>query len=412
MNKVFKPVLLFLIISILNFGSLSVQALECFRLSRSWTQLENATVASPVSTIIRDNGANLIVLQQIHGTDNRLYSRELDPNLYYEGGWSGWRAEGTITVKSEPTLTKIVLNSIEKILVTAFGTDNGLYTRIYSDKNDTPSWQRGGRITLKSSPTVSFVKNIIIQTGFGTDNGVYTRTSLNGIDWTTWTRGGGITIASKVEHLEYDSSLYQFSIGTDNGLYSRSTTDGTSWSGWVRENQGITILHEPSTTTYNHLVSRIFQSVRGTDSRLYYRTSENGVTWTQWISVYGIINYGGGAVRENFEAIINDKPVVFNPENLCTNFVYPSVQFRVRGFDNRLYSNGRFQDENIFNTTNYPYISQTDWSVDPSGLTISQPISEAHRTGYGQYFRIETAVGTNKRIYTSFWKGNYEFDDT
>lgn len=116
----------------------------------------------------------------------------------------------------------------QKLLQAIRCSDNRLYTRtttqLATSESNWTAWQEGNGITIKTEPKViSFQTTggspMFIISAYGTDNGLYTR-SLNETIWTDWVIGGSITIASRIEQLEFQDKVFQIARGTDIGLYS------------------------------------------------------------------------------------------------------------------------------------------------------------------------------------------------
>ena len=368
-------------------------------------QANSATIFSPAAfaTMTGDGSGNpQKLLQAIRGNDNRLYTRTTTQLATSESNWTAWQEGSGITIKTEPEVISFQTTSGSPMFViSAYGTDNGLYTRTSADGLTWAAWTRGGAITLKSKPTISSLQTYnastmafeqqLVQTGHGSDNGLYTRRSLNGTTWTDWVRGGSITLASRTEQLEFSGKIFQFARGTDNGLYSRYTSDGLTWTAWTRNSGGITVLDETSTVIAKDTDSngtsvsgKILQYVRGTDSGIYFRSSTDAIDWSSW--------YRLGSITAA------DKPTSTVSINLgCgTNYV---TRVYVKGINNRLYS-----VENGSSTSpTFGFDSGLNWSLD-TGITLSNNISAIEHTPSTNpnviSGSIQSARGSDNKLYT------------
>lgn len=361
-------------------------------------QANSATVNSPASftELINTTNNSAKLMQAIRGTDNRIYTRTVSQVPLSEDVWSTWQEGNGITVKSEPDLIAYQATNTPGsgvFFMTAYGTDNGIYTRSSNNGTTWTAWTRGGDITLKAKPTTSVWGMLnaslgyydawkLVQTGYGSDNGLYTRTSLNGTTWTAWARGGAITLASSVEQVDYAGKLAQFARGTDNGLYSRYTTDGSVWTAWTRNSGGITVLDETTTTVgLFGSTGKLLQVVRGTDKGLYFRSSTNNTSWTDW------------ARLGNLTAA--DKPTITTSRNSGCG-TENVMRLYSRGTDNRLYG----VENGGIDSADFGFSQGLNWSSD-TGITLNNNISVVEFTPtFDAFGSIQSARGTDNRLYT------------
>ncbi len=368
----------------------SVNAAGCFPNPATEWYTSSATTNAPVSqaTITFTNG-NSFLMQAIKGTDNKVYSRfnsTLPEGNYI---WENWMEGSGITVKEEPELIEFYQGTVPYFLMSAYGTDNGIYVRKSSDGANWNLWKRGGDITLKARPVTTYLSTgsfaaspILVQSGFGSDNGLYTRTSTDGVTWTNWARGGNITLASKPEQVFWNSKLIQFARGTDNGLYSRYTADGTTWSTWARNSGGITVLDETSTTGFDFGASnvKLQQVVRGTNNGVYFRNSADGLSWSNW------------ARLGNLTAA--EKPFINTAPNAGCGGAYVMRLF-AKGTDSRLYSAENPGTDSL----DFGFSIFLNWSGD-TAITLGNNLVETrYSPTTGFYSTIQTVRGSDNKVY-------------
>ena len=397
-NKRFL-VLTLLLVNILLPSSI-VNAANCGR-DDAWYP-SSATTDAPVSqsTISISSNSNQLV-QAIKGTDGKLYSRIASTIPQGPTNWNEWIEGNGITVKSEPELVEFKDASTNYLLVSAFGTDNGLYVRKLYIGNDYvaswTNWNRGGSITLKSIPVTSYLstgafasKPIILQSGFGTDNCLYTRTSTDGEIWTSWNRGGNITLASKPEQVLLEDKLIQFARGTDNGLYSRYTLDGLNWTSLLRNSGDITVLDETSTVYHDFKMTnlkKLQQAVRGTDKGVYFRSSSNGIDWSEWVRLGSITAL--------------EKPSL---KNYLVCQIFYEMNLYVLGTDNKLY-----EFENKVNDTpsfgldlGFKWIPESNntYAGNVSQNTFLELIGTPGVRSYAPEGTVQAIRGNDNKVYT------------
>jgi hypothetical protein len=375
-----------------------------------------ATISSPVAfSVLPDVVDPQSLLQAIRGTDNRLYTRiTTSPNILSESDFTAWQEGAGITVKEEPEIFVLSSTSGLIFVMSAFGTDNGLYTRTSSNGLTWTPWIRGGSITIKEKPSfneiqvfnsdTSVFEQRLVQTAYGTDNGLYTRRTLDGITWTPWERAGTITIASSTEEYLAGSSidgytLVQFARGTDNGLYSRNTTDAINWSAWVRNSGGITVLDQPVTylaTDSNNLgqpiQGKILQFVRGTDKGIYFRSSVDALNWSNWFRLGNLL----ADARPEAVSTINR-----NCGSAYANRVY------VKGIDKKLYA----VENTSSQSSSFGFSDGLDWEVDTNislgnNISVVDYITFFSVIGNDQSQNVQSARGTDNKLYTRIITSN------
>ena len=229
-------------------------------------------------------------------TDNYLYSRNTNGDTINQKiVWSAWAKDGGATLKEEIAAVKLSADP-EKLLISAYGTDSRLYTKILnSDGTSFTTWVEGAGITIKGKPVLaeigleSTLKTF--QFGYGTDNKLYSRTTTNGTSWTTWV-GDSITLKDEISVSKASDYLVLSGYGIDNKLYTKilTATDSSTLSKNWQEGAGITITQEPSSTEYKDDATGnyfVFQSTKGTDGKIWTRSASrtlvNGfLVWNGW----------------------------------------------------------------------------------------------------------------------------------